>query len=237
MKRLILVIAFLFAVCSAAWAAPVLLDDFNRTAADPLDGSWTDPGFTNEGPLALRSNHAEISSIGTYNVAAARWTGGTYSGDQTVTAIVTFTNSSAFNRAGLAVKMTNNTTRTFYLCAVSVAADSWTVAIFNRTDGANTLMAQTSTAAWNNGDELKCTVTGTTTLTITAYVNGSSVVTADDDGSGTCTGCGAGGVHTGTSIGLEFYSDGDVSYAQIDDFSTDVPEVGSGARKRVVTID
>jgi len=213
MRRLILVIAFLFAVCSAVWAA-VLLDDFNRAS---LGSNWS-VGYSSDCAIAS-STVLEATTLDA--VCFVTWNQSTYSGNQEASIdIVALTDGT--NKAAAAVVLSAGAppTETFYYCRGRTDNSS----IWKYASGSPTRLVDGSDV-FAAGDVLTCTYNATTHV-IELLKNGSTSLATYDDSASPLS---------GNRIGISCYANDDLNYCKADNFQT--ASAAGVVRKRVVTID
>lgn len=225
MKRYLLLLLLLPSIAFAA----TLLDSFG-TNVDLTVGDW-DGGYGVSRVCTATGGHVLPTTIGT--ACLATWITNTYSGDQGAQISITVLTDGAGDaaRASLLLRANPSTDRTWYRCLGYTGnyptPGSVTAEIQRVVSGtATTLTTTTSGGGFAPGDVLKCTITGTSTVTIKIFKNNVEVLSATD-----------GTPLTGDRIGLSCYAVDTLDQCQIDDFSTgDIAAPPASTRRRVVVV-
>lgn len=201
-------------------------DNFNRSNAFPIDGSWTNIQPFGSGVVPeIVSNHVQASS--TSNEAIAYFTGYTSAANQRATVTLTTFDDPSFDQfAGVVLRASGDgATSAYYACiARKYESGGQTSAIYiNLNDTYPGAIASESATTWANGDTLTCEMSGSNAI---LKRNGVTLLTAPPDTT-----------ITSGQPGIMLYQTNNAALTVLDDYSsTDIAAALAATRRRPIEI-
>lgn len=186
-----------------------LRDDFNRSDANPLDGSWTNKVVAANANMKLASNQATPSASGP-TVSSAWYTGATPAADcEAYVTCATVAGGTDRMRIYLRLATPGTAGVDGYFVQTDAAAGTDTWGIF-RLDNASATSIASGSQEWSNGDKLGLSAIGST-ISAYRYSGGSwSLLGSATDATYSAAGAaGIGGSGLGAPLFDDFYM-GDV---------------------------
>lgn len=184
MKYILIVFSLLLSFSSASAeivikkkssTATVYTDDFNRTDGS-LGSNWTRIVAGSEGVGELKVASNTVYEL-TYQVASmSYYSGGTFNANQY--AEIDYANNTVPDINGVGVRL--NSSGNGYFCAYY---NGTAFGIYKLNAGVRTLLGSGATVSYAQGDRIRCQASGTSTTTITAYINDSQVDSQTDSSS------------------------------------------------------
>ena len=179
----------------AANPPPTYTDTFQRTAANPLDGSWTTANSL--GALKSTAGHVVVAATdSTYSAAFS--TAGTFTSDQWTQ--VAWDGTTSYQGFGLRLSAASQKGIVAF-----VGGDNVSIQVKENTGSSYALVGTLTASALHTGSLIKGSITGTT---LTVYVDGNSVGTEPIDAS--ITGGAPGIFDYSSSGGVTAWSGGNV---------------------------
>lgn len=194
-----------FDVPVIAGGAVIATDNFNRTNADPLDGSWTNLTGNLSKKFKLASNAATPEAVGNDNIS---YNTGTFPNDQYSQAKVTVSGTGSETGIGVAVRVTgtaNTNASLYWLVVCHAASNNVTLAKF--VSGTYTVIWQ-RTQSFTDGDTFYLEAQGST---LVAKYNGSAIGASSTDTSVTTGSAGIAYSSSTTSASVDDWEGGDFS--------------------------